>query len=77
LKKHWPVLWTFLSHTGVPWNNNNAEAAIKAFALHRRDTNGIVSEKGLAQYLSMLTIAQTCRFRNLSFLDCCRGKIVL
>jgi len=77
LRKHWAVLWTFLSHTGVPWNNNNAEAAIKAFALHRRGTNGKVSEKGLTQYLSMLTLAQTCRFRHLSFLDCCRGKIVL
>ena len=67
LKKHWVELWTFLYHDGLPWNNNNAEAAIKAFALHRRGVNGQVSENGLKEYLSMLTISQTCRYRNISF----------
>jgi hypothetical protein len=74
LKKHWEELWTFLSHDGLPWNNNNAEAAIKAFAQHRRSVNGQVSDTGLTEYLSMLTIAQTCRYRNISFLDYLRRK---
>lgn len=63
-----------LSCDGVPWNNNNAEAAIKAFAQHRRSVNGQVSEAGLKEYLSMLTVAQTCRYRDISFLDFMRGK---
>jgi hypothetical protein len=74
LKKHWNELWTFLDHDGVPWNNNNAEVAIKAFAQHRRGVNGQVSDNGLKEYLSMLTVAQTCRYRNISFLDFLRGK---
>jgi len=32
---------TFLSHDGVPWNNNNAEHAIKAFARLRRAIEGL------------------------------------
>lgn len=74
LKKHWEELWTFLHHNGPPWNNNNAEAAIKGFALHRRSVNGQVSENGLKEYLSMLTISQLCKYRNISFLDFMRGK---
>lgn len=74
LKKHWNELWTFLNYDGVPWNNNNAEVAIKAFAQHRRTVNGQVSNKGLKEYLSMLTIAQTCRYRDLSFLSFLRYK---
>jgi site-specific recombinase XerD len=33
-------LFTFLAHDGVPWNNNNAENAIRAFAELRRVTGG-------------------------------------
>ncbi len=73
-KKHWDELWTFLQHDGLPWNNNNAEAAIKAFAQHRRGVNGQVSEDGLKEYLSMLTVAQTCRYRDISFIDFLRSK---
>ena len=74
LKKHWEELWTFLEHDSIPWNNNNAEAAIKEFAQHRRSVNGQFNDNGLKQYLSMLTIAQTCRYRNISFLDFMRRK---
>ncbi len=74
LKKHWDELWTFLHHDGVPWNNNNAEAAVKAFAQHRRGVKGMMREDGLREYLQMLSVAQTCRYRNLSFLDYLRGK---
>ena len=77
LKKHWEECWTFLDHDGVPWNNNNAEFAVKAFAQHRRGVNGIVSQQGLTEFLGMLTVAQTCRYRNISFLDFCRGRVVL
>ena len=77
LKKHWEELWTFTNYDGVSWNNNNAEAAVKAFALYRRGVNGQVGEKGIRNYLQMLSIAQTCKYRNLSFLDFLRNKIGL
>jgi len=74
LKKHWDELWTFLHYDRVPWNNNNAEVGIKAFAQHRHGVKGMMREQGLREYLQMLTVAQTCRYRNLSFLDYLRGK---
>jgi Transposase IS66 family/RNase_H superfamily len=74
LKKHWDELWIFLHHDDVPWNNNNAEVGIKAFAQHRHGVKGMMREQGLREYLQMLTVAQTCRYRNLSFLDYLRGK---
>ena len=74
LRKHWEHLWTFLHHDDVPWNNNNAEAAIKAFAQYRRGVNGQVAENTLQNFLQMLSIAQTCRYRNISFLDFLRRK---
>jgi hypothetical protein len=74
LKKSWPYLWIFLYHDGVPWNNNNAEVAIKAFAQHRRGVNGQMHEKGIINYVEMLTVAQTCRYRNISFLDFLRKE---
>jgi hypothetical protein len=74
LKKHWSELWTFLHHDGVPWNNNNAEVAIKAFAQHRHGVKGMMREDGLREYLQMLSVAQTCRYRNLSFLQLLRRK---
>jgi len=74
LQKHWDELWVFLDHDNVPWNNNNAEAAVKAFAQHRRGVNGQVSAKGISEFLEMLSLAQTCRYRNISFLDFLRRK---
>ena len=40
-------LFTFIRHDGVPWNNNNAENAIKRFACYRADTAGLMKEGGL------------------------------
>jgi hypothetical protein len=74
LKKHWDQLWTFLHHDNITWNNNNAEAAVKAFAQHRRGVNGVMHVRGLREYLQMLSLAQTCRYRNISFLRLLRKK---
>ncbi len=73
-QKHWEQLWTFLHYDGVPWNNNNAEAAVKAFAQYRRGVKGMIGEHGLQEYLKMLSIAQTCRYRNIKFLSFLRRK---
>ena len=61
-------LFTFLRHDGVPWNNNNAEHAIKPFARYRAIADGVMSETRLRDYLVLLTIYQTCKYRGISFL---------
>jgi len=69
LIKYQDKLFTFLDHDGVPWNNNNAEHAIKQFAYYREGTVGTMVETGLADYLLLLSICQTCQYKDLSFLS--------
>ncbi len=57
-------LFTFLVHDGVPWNNNNAEHAIKRFAKYRRDADGRFTEHSLQEYLIIATVFETCEFNN-------------
>ena len=61
-------LFTFLDHDGVPWNNNNAEHAIKAFAGLRNVIRGSSSDKGIREYLTLLSVCQTCKYKRVSFL---------
>jgi predicted RecB family nuclease len=61
-------LFTFLRYDGVPWNNNNAEHAVKQFAYYREVTDGQLSEAGLMDYLVLLSIKQTCEYKGLGFL---------
>jgi predicted RecB family nuclease len=68
LHKYRDKLFVFLDHDGVPWNNNNAENAIKLFASRRRILGTSSTENGLRDYLVFLSIYQTCRRKNLSFL---------
>jgi predicted RecB family nuclease len=68
LLKYQDKLFTFIRHDGVPWNNNNAENAIKRFAYYREDTVGVMKEAGLNDYLVLLSIYQTCRFKGINFL---------
>jgi hypothetical protein len=69
LVKNRHTLFTFLDYDNVPWNNNNAEHAIKAFALLRRNFSGVTTEKGIREYLILLSICETCRFKGINFLD--------
>jgi len=66
--KYQNKLFTFIDHDGVPWNNNNAENAIKRFAYYREETTGLLKEAGLIDYLVLLSICQTCRYKGISFL---------
>ena len=66
-------LFTFLDHGGIPWNNNNAEHAIKALVRLRNCINGKSSVRGMRDYLVLLSISQTCRYRGASFLDFLRS----
>jgi predicted RecB family nuclease len=61
-------LFTFLDHDGVPWNNNNAEHAIKAFVRLRRSIGGKSSTRGIRDYLVLLSISETCKYKGASFL---------
>ena len=62
-------LFTFLNYDGVPWNNNNAETAIKAFAVYRKQTDGLPTQKGIEEYLTLFSIYQTCKYRGINFLE--------
>jgi hypothetical protein len=66
-------LFTFLEHDGIPWNNNNAEHAIKAFAALRDVMQGSSTEKGLEGYLVLLSVCQTCKYMGVDFLDFLRS----
>jgi hypothetical protein len=61
-------LFTFLDHDGVPWNNNNAEHAIKRFVKYRRDADGRFSETTLSEYLTIASVFETCEFNNVNVL---------
>ncbi len=66
-------LFTFLDHDGVPWNNNNAENAIKGFATMRRVIGGSSTETGLKDSLMLLSVCQTLRNKGCSSLDFLRS----
>jgi predicted RecB family nuclease len=61
-------LFTFLNYDGVPWNNNNAEHAVKSFASLRRVVMGSSSSGGIREYLILLSIRETCRRKGVPFL---------
>jgi predicted RecB family nuclease len=73
LQKNRERLFTFLEFDGVPWNNNNAEHAIKAFAKLRRVIEGKTTEKGLREFLILLSICETCKYKGVAFLDFVRS----
>jgi predicted RecB family nuclease len=67
-------LFTFLEFDGVPWNNNNAEHAIKALADLRSVIGGTSSVKGIQAYLVLLSICQTCKYKGIDFLEFVRSR---
>jgi len=72
-KRNRDKLFTFLDYDGVPWNNNNAEHAIKAFARLRKVISGTSTKKGVEEYLILLSVAQSCEYRRIDFLDFLRS----
>ena len=67
LQKNRRKLFTFLDFDDVPWNNNNAEHAVKAFVSLRRVIDGSTTEEGLRDYLNSAepmrdVQIQKCRF---------------
>jgi predicted RecB family nuclease len=56
LQKYRDKLFVFLDYDGIPWNNNNAENAIKRFASRRKLIGSSFTERGLRDYLVFLSI---------------------
>lgn len=73
LLKNQMHLFTFLDYDDIPWNNNNAEHAVRAFVILRRDLVGNSTERGIRDYLILLSVCETCRIRGLSFLEFLRS----
>jgi predicted RecB family nuclease len=69
IAKYQDQLFTFLDRDGVSWNNTNAEHSIKPFARYRRAANGVFTARSVAEYLVILSIAETCRGRGQDFLE--------
>jgi len=66
--KYGARMFTFSDHDGVPWNNNNAEHAIKRFAKYRRNADGRYTERSLKEYLVLASVLETCEFNNANVL---------
>jgi hypothetical protein len=73
-EKNRDTLFTFLDHDGIPWNNNNAEHAIKAFVRLRNSIGGKSTAKGMRDYLVLLSICETCKCKGASFLEFLRSE---
>jgi hypothetical protein len=72
-EKNRQKLFTFLDYDGIPWNNNNAEHAIKAFAALRNVMRGTSTQAGVEEYLTLLSVCQTCKYMGVDFLDFLRS----
>ncbi|MCH7751712.1 MAG: IS66 family transposase, partial [Planctomycetes bacterium] len=72
MRRYRERLFVFLEHDGVPWNNNNAENAIKTFVV-RRKFAGAFSVSRIDEYLILLSILQTLRYRDASFFEFLRS----
>jgi transposase-like protein len=64
LERNRNKLFTFLEYDGIPWNNNNAEHAMKAVAMLRDVIESSTTEKGMREYLVLLSICQTCKYQG-------------
>ena len=73
-EKNREKLFTFLNYDDVPWNNNNAEHTIKAFVRLRDVISGTSTKKGVDEYLALLSVAQTCEYQGIEFLNFLRSE---
>jgi hypothetical protein len=71
---HSDSLFTFLEHDNVAWSNNNAEHAVKRFAMLRNVIGNVSTASGIQEYLVLLSICETLRRRNVSFLEFLRSE---
>ena len=61
-----PYLRTFLEHSEVPLDNNDAERSIKKFCVGKHSWHLIDSKKGAEASAMMYSIAETAKANNLN-----------
>ncbi len=66
LIKNHGKLFVFLEYNNIPWNNNMAERGLRQIAVQRKISTFFA--EGINDYLLLLGIMQTCRFKKQSFL---------
>ena len=72
-EKNRDKLFTFLQDHGVPWSNNNAKHAIKAFDALRDIMSGSSTWNGARGLLDSPEVCQTCKYMGVDFLDFLRS----
>lgn len=81
LIKHQDWIFTFMSYSDVPPDNNSSERAIKAAKLKDKVSGGFRSESGASRFAQLLSLTQTLRKQHLPILASLRavlgGKIFL
>jgi hypothetical protein len=72
IEKNRNKMFTFLNYDGVPWNNNNAEHAVRAFTRLRNVIN-TSTPHGTHEFATLLSIQQTLRYRGMGLLEFMRS----
>jgi hypothetical protein len=54
-----------------------SQGECESFCYDWQSVNGQATERRLREYLNMVSLSQTCRYRNISFLDFLRGEVGL
>ena len=63
-----PILF-YNNRIRKPSSANNAEHAIKSFAALREVIEGTTTANGIQEYLVLLSIAETCKYKGIDFLQ--------
>jgi hypothetical protein len=66
-KRYKASLFTFIHNDGIKWHNNAAENGIRHICVQRK-ISGSFSGNQFPHYLRMVSILQTCKLQNKSFL---------
>ena len=66
--KNESMLFTFIEFDNVSWNNTFAEHAIKLLAVHRNKNVKFFKESRMEEYLMIMSLYQTCAYKNINFL---------
>jgi hypothetical protein len=67
IRKQQSRVLTFVKHPGLPNHNNYGEYIIRKGVLKRKISGGSMSSRGAEAYAVLISIAQTCHLRKLSF----------
>lgn len=67
---------TFVKIPGLPNHNNYGEYIIRKGVLKRKVSGGSMSKKGAEAYAILISIAQTCHLRKLSFCQFLRASLL-